>query len=144
MYEDISTTKTPFMYCIATVPPSQLDMKIDGGVVSTSEVILDEGHHVFECSTDYSRPVSTITWYYGGAEVPQNDFGILTARALTASISRVSRELTSNECNVKVRCTAVNSAILSKGETALTTTTKLKVISKLKYLTTMRMRLFAS
>ena len=120
-----------------TVSPSQLDMKIDGVVVSASEVTLDEGHHVFECSTDYSKPVSTITWYFGGIQVPQNDFRILTARALTASISSISRELTSNDCNVEVRCTAVNSALLSKGEAALTASTTLKVISKFKFKTTM-------
>ena len=121
------------MYCFMTVPPSQLDMKIDGVVVSASEVTLDEGHHVFECATDYSRPVSTITWYYGGITIPENDFRILTARALTASISSITREVTSEDCNVEVRCTAVNSALLLKGESALIATTTLKVIGKFKF-----------
>ena len=121
------------MYCIVTVPPSQLDMKIDGTVVSTSEVTLDEGHHVFECSTGYSRPSPTIAWYYGGIEVPQNAFRTVTASELSASISKISRHLTADDCNLQVRCTAENAALLSKGDAALAASTTLKVTSK--YLT---------
>ena len=118
------------MYCIVTVPPSQVDMKIDGVVVSASEVTLDEGRHVFECSTGYSRPAPTITWYYGGIEVSQDAFRTLTASALTASISSISRQLTANDCNVEIRCTAANSALLSEGGAALASSTTLKVTSK--------------
>ncbi len=124
-------------FVIISVPPAVLQLLIDGtSYADSADAVVTPGEHKFECVTDDTRPVSTISWDFQGTAVTEDCHTTAESDPLISYTSIIiAKDLTSADCNDVVTCTATNAAVIgtdpSISVTLLVNGTYLQVTVKL-------------